>query len=160
MQIRNFMGSDFEQIIQIEMEAFNEHNPYVYMNFYELNPEGFFVAEESGVIYGFVMGYRCGELEGRIFSLAVHRDQRGKGIGSRLLRRILQHFRSLNLQFAKLEVRESNTKAIELYKKMGFLECWYEPGYYSDGEDAAVMKKRLLPTHLQKPHARIIGDFY
>nr|WP_280954390.1 ribosomal protein S18-alanine N-acetyltransferase [Methanohalophilus levihalophilus] len=154
------MGSDFEQIIQIEMEAFTEHNPYIYMNFYELNPEGFFVAEENGIIYGFVMGYLSDELEGRIFSLAVRSDIRGKGIGTRLLRRILKEFRRLNLQSAKLEVRESNLKAIDLYKRMGFLECWCEAGYYSDGEDAVVMKKRLLPKHLQKPEVRTVDNFY
>ncbi len=160
MQIRNFRGSDFEQIIQIEMEAFSEHNPYIYMNFYEMNPEGFFVAEENGIIYGFVMGYRSEVSEGRIFSLAVHKDQRGKGIGSKLLQKILQEFQLLNLQSAKLEVRGSNLKAIELYNKIGFLECWHEPGYYSDGECALVMKKRLLPTHLQMPDARMVDDFY
>ena len=160
MQIRNFRGSDFEQIVEIEMEAFSEHNPYIYMNFYEMNPEGFFVAEEGGIIYGFVMGYRSKISEGRIFSIAVHKNKRGKGIGTMLLQKILQEFQLLNLQSAKLEVRKSNFKAIDFYKKMGFVECWLEPGYYSDGEFAVVMKKRLLPIHLQKKDPEAGDDFY
>ena len=44
MIIRKFEPYDFEGVLNIEMEAFTEHNPFVYMNFYEMNDEGFFVA--------------------------------------------------------------------------------------------------------------------
>lgn len=159
MRIRNFRGSDFSQIIEIEAEAFSEHNPYLYMNFYEMNPEGFFVAEEKGQILGSVIGYRCAEDEGRVFSLAVRRDQRRKGIGTKLLDRLLGKFQQSGLSYVKLEVRESNQKAINLYRRRGFVECWYEPGYYSDGEAALVMKKRLYPAYLQMPSIPYADDF-
>ena len=38
-----------------------------------------------------------------------------------------------------LEVRESNTKAINLYKKLGFKELRKKPGYYKDGETALYL---------------------
>ena len=46
---------------------------------------------------------------------------------------------------AFLEVRVSNTPAIELYKKMGFEIKRVERRYYVDGEDAYVMARKLPP---------------
>ena len=42
-----------------------------------------------------------------------------------------------------LEVRVTNEAAISLYKKLGFEVTRTLNGYYSDGEDAYVMTKRL-----------------
>ena len=44
-----------------------------------------------------------------------------------------------------LEVRVSNTPAINLYKKFGFKIVRRIPYYYRDGEDAYVMVIRLAP---------------
>jgi [ribosomal protein S18]-alanine N-acetyltransferase len=42
-----------------------------------------------------------------------------------------------------LEVRVTNEAGITLYKKLGFEITRTINGYYSDGEDAYVMTKRL-----------------
>jgi ribosomal-protein-alanine N-acetyltransferase len=43
-----------------------------------------------------------------------------------------------------LEVRESNSAAITLYGKLGFISVGKRPAYYSEtGEDALVFMKKL-----------------
>ncbi len=81
MIIRKFEPLDFEGIVAIEYEAFTEHNPYLYMNFYEMNRDTFLVAQEDKMIVGFVVGYRSGPDEGRVFTLAVGENFRKRGIG-------------------------------------------------------------------------------
>lgn len=143
--VRNFEPADFEEVLEIEAEAFSEHNPFLYMNFYEMNSEGFLVAEYNNYIVGFVVGYSLSPTEGRIFSLAVRNSYRSLGIGGRLMNSILAVFMCKFLQYASLEVRISNIRAQEFYKRMDFVPCWVEHGYYSDGEDGIIMKKRLTP---------------
>lgn len=143
--IRNFEPADFEEVLEIESEAFSEHNPFLYMNFYEMNSEGFLVAEYNNYIVGFVVGYCLSPTEGRIFSLAVRNGYRSLGIGARLMKSILSVFMCKMLQHASLEVRITNVRAQEFYKRMEFIPCWVEHGYYSDGEDGIIMKKRLTP---------------
>ena len=81
MIIRKFEPHDFEEVMTIESAVFTEHNPYFYMNFYEMNRDTFLVAQEDRMIVGFVVGYRSGPDEGRIFTLAVGEDFRKQGIG-------------------------------------------------------------------------------
>lgn len=145
MNVRKFVPQDFEQVLAIEMEAFTEHNPYVYMNFYEINDDGFLVATLNNKIVGFVMGYQSTPNEGRIFSLAVKKEWQAQGIGKKLMSSILDIFQDNGLRSATLEVRISNEKAVQMYKNMGFIACWVEREYYSDGESGIVMKKQLSP---------------
>ncbi|WP_440953065.1 ribosomal protein S18-alanine N-acetyltransferase [Methanococcoides sp. FTZ1] len=147
MIIRKFEPYDFEGVLNIEMEAFTEHNPFVYMNFYEMSNEGFFVASVNDLIVGFVMGYQSAFNEGRIFSLAVKREYQGIGIGSQLMATIINVFLQQGLRSAILEVRASNHIARKLYRDLGFIECWVEQGYYSDGENGIIMKKQLSPLY-------------
>lgn len=147
MIIRKFETYDFEGVLNIEMEAFTEHNPFVYMNFYEMNNEGFFVASINKLIVGFVMGYQSEIKEGRIFSLAVKKEYQGMGIGRHLMATILNVFLQQGLRSATLEVRASNHIARKLYRDLGFIECWVEQGYYSDGENGVIMKKQLSPLY-------------
>lgn len=145
MIVRNFEPSDFEEVLEIESEAFLEHNPFLYMHFYEMNSEGFLVAEYNGYIVGFVVGYKLSASEGRIFSLAVRDGFRSMGIGTKLMNAIIPFFVCKFLHYASLEVRITNVRAQKFYKRMEFIPCWIEHGYYSDGEDGLVMKKRLTP---------------
>ncbi|MEZ5334291.1 MAG: N-acetyltransferase [Methanolobus sp.] len=110
-----------------------------------MNSDGFLVAEYNNYVVGFVVGYSLSSTEGRIFSLAVREGYQSMGIGTRLMKSILSVFMCRLLQFASLEVRLTNVRAQEFYRRMDFLPCWIEHGYYSDGEDGIIMKKRLTP---------------
>ena len=52
--------------------------------------------------------------------MAVVPDFRRQGLGGRLMRQTLDAARDFGLRRIELTVRESNTVAIELYRKFGF----------------------------------------
>jgi len=55
----------------------------------------------------------------------------------------MEGMRLYNAKQCFLEVRTTNTQAINLYKKLGFQVTRTISGYYADGEDACVMSKKL-----------------
>jgi ribosomal-protein-alanine N-acetyltransferase len=146
--ITHFAPEDFQEIIEIEKEAFSEHNSLLYMSLYEMARDGFLVAKQDGKIVGYVVGYRSAENEGHIFSVGVKEEYRGRGIGRELIYTICSIFFAKGLKYARLEVRNSNKKAQKLYNSIGFIPCWTEQKYYSDGEDGMVMKMHLHPYRL------------
>jgi ribosomal-protein-alanine N-acetyltransferase len=83
--------------------------------------------------------------EVHISTLAVHPDERGQGIGRRLLQDGLRVARARGARMATLEVRPSNKVAIELYRDFGFKLVGRRAGYYRDnGEDALLMTLHRL----------------
>ncbi len=146
--IRRFAPEDFQEVVEIEREAFSEHNSLVYMSFYEMVGDSFLVAEQDGKVVGYVVGYRSAENEGHIFSIGVKEEYRGRRIGTGLIHAICDIFVANGLKYAILEVRISNTGAQKLYRSIGFVPCWTEKNYYSDGEDGMVMKMHLHPYRL------------
>ena len=67
------------------------------------------------------------------------------GVGSRLLEETIRVMRDVyRTDSMYLEVRVSNTPAIRLYEKFGFRKARIIKGYYSDGENAYVMVKRVV----------------
>jgi len=59
--------------------------------------------------------------EARIFSIAVHADYQGYGIGTGLLRMGLDYLASRHVPRVRLEVRPQNAPAVHLYEKFGFV---------------------------------------
>ena len=55
-----------------------------------------------------------------VLGMAVLPEFRGQGLGGRLIRQTLDAARDFGLRRVELTVRESNTVAIELYRKIGF----------------------------------------
>ena len=120
---------------------------------YERWPASFLVAEsEGGEVVGYVMcrveppvylGTRRVVL-GHVLSIAVHSDWRRRGIGRALMLEAERAMRSeYGAQVIFLEVRVSNSPAISLYEKIGYEKLGRIPRYYSDGEDAYLMYKRV-----------------
>ncbi len=94
-------------------------------------------AEPSVVAYG---GMLITVDEGQITNIAVHPDHRRCGYGAAIVRTLLRHAKDARLESVSLEVRVSNTAAIELYKKAGFTEAGRRKGFYAKPvEDALVM---------------------
>ena len=89
-----------------------------------------------------IAGYACVWAfvdEVHINNFAIVPNFRQKGLGLKLIRFILESFNEYDQVF--LEVRKSNLAAINLYKKSGFDTYFTRKKYYSDGENALVMRK-------------------
>lgn len=138
--IRKFQPSDFQWVIDIERKVFDEHDPYLYMQFYETYPEGFIVAEINGIVVGYVAGFLASVGTGRIFSLGVHPAYQNRGVGAGLLKEMINIFRKLGVFEIILEVRSSNIKAKRFYEKHGFYQVGIVEKYYNDAENACLMK--------------------
>ena len=84
--------------------------------------------------------------EGHITNVAVHTDYRQKGIGNTIIEELINIASEKEMIGLTLEVRKSNTPAINLYKKNGFKLEGIRPEYYEDNkEDALIMWKHLIP---------------
>jgi len=95
-----------------------------------------------------VAGYLCAMYvydEAHITNVAVRISHRRQGIGSLLLDEAIRRLsKNPDIVSLSLEARVSNFPAIELYKKFGFEPIGVRPRYYSDGEDALIMRRGAL----------------
>jgi ribosomal-protein-alanine N-acetyltransferase len=80
--------------------------------------------------------------EMHILNLAVHPGQRRRGIARRLLTEGLNQARTLGAGVAWLEVRPSNSPALNLYASLGFQEVGRRPRYYDDTQEDAILLAR------------------
>lgn len=82
--------------------------------------------------------------KGHVISLAVLPEYRRLGIGEKLMVHALDALKTrYSANEVYLEVRVSNMPAIKLYEKLGFKIIRVVPMYYSDGEDAYIMARKL-----------------
>lgn len=150
-RLREFRPEDLERVIFINRTCLPEnYTRGFFLSTYRSFPDLFLVAEVDGVIVGYIMcriersiwGIRGAR--GHVISIAVMPEHRRKGIGTALLREALSRMAErYGVGECFLEVRVSNTPAISLYEKLGFVRKTVLKGYYLDGEDAYLMSKSL-----------------
>ena len=88
--------------------------------------------------------FRLAADELHLLKIAVSPAWRGHGIATRLLERCFAHRAEQGATSVHLEVRPSNTPAIELYEKLGFEVIGRRHKYYTEtNEDAVLMMKNL-----------------
>ncbi len=96
--------------------------------------------EAGGQVLGFVIA-RCADDEWEIENVVVASSGRRRGVGSALVRSLLQQARRFEAASVLLEVRESNAAARGLYEKIGFNQVGKRPSYYREPpEDALLLK--------------------
>ena len=82
------------------------------------------------------------------FGIIIDQNFQGKGFGKETTKLILDYsFQKLNMRKVSLNVLSENTRAINLYKKLGFKEEGIlKEHFYWDGKyhDVVVMGKILL----------------
>jgi len=79
--------------------------------------------------------------EAHITTFAIHPDYRRQGFGKKLIQYALNLIMNQGCHEVFLEVRVSNFPAQNLYRSLGFSSIGIRKKYYSDGEDAIIMKK-------------------
>lgn len=153
-KLRKFTPDDLQAVMQINRETLPEnYSDYFFMDLYERFPETFIVAEEEGRIAGYMMcrvevglsNFGLGGLirKGHVVSIAVLLHYRRKGVAQALMNTAMDGMRFYKAKQCYLEVRVTNDAGVALYKKLGFEVSRSVHGYYSDGEDAYVMTKKL-----------------
>ena len=106
-----------------------------------VDEENFFWPE----IYGYV-GLLMVPYEADVLNITVSGKVRNRGIGTNLMREILERAKKYGVTDIHLEVRESNEAAIHLYEKLGFVRDGIRKNYYTAPvENAVTMTVRQEP---------------
>ncbi len=85
--------------------------------------------------------------ECHLLNLCVRQTERGQGLGEKMVQYLMNQARQKDMGSIFLEVRVSNTAAINLYDKLGFNEIGLRRGYYPDKngrEDALVLAHEIF----------------
>lgn len=96
----------------------------------------YYVLDVDGII-GYI-GMWCVFENGQITNFYIHPSKQGKGYGRQLLTHALNIFKE-KVSVVTLEVRKSNERAQEMYKRYGFTVGGIRKNYYKNGEDALLM---------------------
>jgi ribosomal-protein-alanine N-acetyltransferase len=143
--IEKFDPVEINEILEIERNAFEKKEAFPKEYFLELSkkwPEGFLVAKLSGEIVGYAIGEKNKD-SGLIISVAVKKEWRRRGIGIKLIEKLLENFKKEGMKIVFLHVREENKEAINFYQALGFKIIELVENYYSNGENAYLMEKSL-----------------
>jgi len=142
---------DLNQILAIEREAYKSAWTYEgflseiekpYAQFLVLTDD-----ESDSVILGYVIFWVI-DHQGRILNIAVNPKFRKKGFGDKILRFVTNQSLSEGAESIELEVRVSNEPAIQLYQKLGYFVEYLRKRFYSDGEDAYLMRLNLTGSKI------------
>ena len=139
--VREMELSDIDSVVDIEKNSFPI--PWTKGTFIsELKRNKlarYYVVEVDGRVVGYA-GLWLIMNEAHITNIAIHPKYRGKGMGKKLVGGLIEEILKINIYRITLEVRPSNTAALALYKKFGFVPCGIRPEYYRDNnEDAIIM---------------------
>lgn len=146
-EIREMHQDDLEQVIRIEHEIFLF--PWSIVNFSDSIKAGYhccvLVQPDSNLVmgYGILM---IGPGEAHVLTLGVGAAWQSQGLGRKMLRHLIDFSGKHQAEFVLLDVRESNTGAINLYQRLGFQKIAVRKGYYPamcGREDALVMRLEL-----------------
>jgi ribosomal-protein-alanine N-acetyltransferase len=81
--------------------------------------------------------------DGNITNLTIAEAYRGQGFGKAALCFLLEEMIRMGMEYASLEVRASNIAARSLYEGAAFTRAGLRKGYYSNGEDALVLTRKV-----------------
>ncbi len=101
-------------------------------------------AMERGTLAGYA-GFRSVLDEGYISNVAVSPVLRRQGVGTALIRALLEEGARRRLRFLTLEVRVGNAPARRLYERLGFREAGLRPGYYEKPREDALLMTYFYP---------------
>ena len=132
-----------DQVCILEEEAFSM--PWHRESFLEMinNKNACYLV---GIINGDVVascGLRNIVGDGEITNVVTAANMRGKGIGRKMLLKLMERGIQMGVEAFTLEVRKSNETAIHLYEELGFVSEGVRKNFYEEPvEDALIMWKR------------------
>jgi ribosomal-protein-alanine N-acetyltransferase len=141
MIVREYVESDSDRLYEILCSSLDESYNQEMLSYFHLQwPKGQLVAcDFAGRPIGFVCASKIDDRHAKIMLFAVDRDHRSMGLGSKLLIALRRVSMMNGIDHLSLEVRPSNMRAINFYKRHGFVATEILKRYYNDGDDAVRM---------------------
>lgn len=146
--IRPARASDADALLAIENAAF-EGDRISRGSFQRLvsgRSAEVLVAASGDAVAGYcVVLFRKRASVARLYSIATDKRHGGVGLGRALLQAAEASARRRGRRALRLEVRDDNSRARELYERNGYRFIGRKQGYYSDGAAALRYEKDLRP---------------
>ena len=144
MLIRSMTINDLEEVVKIEKDLYK--TPWNEKQYrYELEENEFsyvFILEHDNVIVGYY-GFWVMFEECDITKVSITKEFQGMKLSNILMEDCFGRVKALGCNKINLEVRTTNERAINLYKKHGFEDVIIRKNYYGKNEDALILSKVL-----------------
>lgn len=146
LEIRPMTHADLPAALAIEVDLFpiNAWSETVFLE--ELAEVSVSRDLAVAVLDSQVVGYasfRYVGKEGDVNTVAVSKDQQGKGIGTALMDWLESQATLRNVREIFLEVRSDNDAAMKMYASRGYERIDIRRNYYGNTIDANIMRKRV-----------------
>jgi len=145
-RIRRAAPADLDELLALERQAFTTDHISRRQYRHHIGSASACVLaafDASGVLGKAVLFLRRNTDIGRLYSVAVARAARGRGVGEALVRAVERAARAHGCRRLRLEVRQDNAGAIRLYERLGYRRFGAHAGFYEDGADAWRYEKEL-----------------
>lgn len=145
--LRQAESDDLDALVVLENRSFHEDriSRRSFRRFLEMPRDRLIVAELDDQLVGYCLVLMNAATRlARIYSIAVSPDARGRGIGERLVQEAEQEAVDADRIVMRLEVREDNKSAINLYRRLGYRQFGTYRDYYEDHGDALRFERRIL----------------
>lgn len=143
MIVRELTNDDLDVLIEMEKSLYKDPwNKEAYLRDLENDIAYNYVLVHDDVILGYY-GFWIMFDNIDITKVSIKKELQGKGLSNILMKDFFSRISNLDIKSITLEVRVSNIKAINLYKKYGFKEISVRKKYYSDSEDALILQKEV-----------------
>ncbi|OJG26753.1 ribosomal-protein-alanine acetyltransferase [Enterococcus caccae] len=132
---------DIKDLLSIEREVYAGELPWTktafLMELQAAEPHLYLLIKKEEKTVGFI-GCRIFGKDAHITNVAVLTHNQGKGIGSFLIREVLQFAKNNGCETVSLEVRISNKNAQRVYRQLGFVSNTIKPNYYTENKEDAL----------------------
>ncbi|MDR3323020.1 MAG: ribosomal protein S18-alanine N-acetyltransferase [Zoogloeaceae bacterium] len=145
LELEGMTPADLEGVTALE--AITQPFPWRRVNFADSLTAGHaaWVLRQGGDSLGFMVLMLAVD-EAHLLNVAVTPVRQRQGLGARLLRHGMAWSTRQGMKSMLLEVRPSNTRALALYRHLGFVEVGRRKAYYpapAGREDALILSRML-----------------
>lgn len=129
---------DYNKIKRIQKEGYGKvHWRLMDMILYRLAGSKEYIIQAYGKEVGFLHTRRVNKDTLHILNFCFLPDYQNKGLGTKTLNKVIKDNEDRYL-YITLKVRETNLKAISVYKNIGFIETGRDKRYYRDTKEDAI----------------------
>jgi len=145
VSVRPMRWPDIEPVHRLETELFTVDHWSIEQFWSELAQptRSYVVAVDGDRIVGYAGAFLLAP-DSDVQTIAVSPLDQGRGIGSTLLRSLLDEASTAGCRQMLLEVRSDNSAAIDMYERFGFERISLRRDYYDRGIDAIIMRLRPI----------------